>query len=148
MQKGAALIIKTVQAIESGTVTPMPQVQKEQPKHAPKIFRENCRIDFAHPAEQVYNFIRGLSPYPGAWAELNGKSVKILAASILESMPEAAKLLFPYSNTEHPAGTVISDQKSYIYVACEGGSFIAINELVPEGKKAMNPKTYLAGNRI
>ena len=90
MMLGADMVIDTVDAIIAGTVKPIPQEQMltagEQPTPAPKIFTETCRIDWCRPAEQLYNHIRGLSPYPAAWSELidpdgNALHVKIFATS-------------------------------------------------------------------
>src|SRR5690606_5685263 len=78
MEKGAALVLKTVKAIQQGEYTPVPQSDKEVLRAAPKIFREDCEINWNRPAHAVRNFIRGLSPYPGAWIKLNNKTYKII----------------------------------------------------------------------
>src|ERR1700761_1179920 len=76
MYKGDGLLVKTVKAVESGRFTENPQHQLAagiELKHAPKIFKEDCKIDWHQPAEKIYNLIRGLSPYPTAYTHLNDK---------------------------------------------------------------------------
>src|SRR6195952_2091472 len=80
MYKGAGLLVKTVKGVESGMYTENPQhqlVEGVELKHAPKIFKEDCQIDWKQPAEMVYNLIRGLSPYPTAYTILNEKILKV-----------------------------------------------------------------------
>jgi methionyl-tRNA formyltransferase len=80
MHKGAGLLVKTVKAIESGRYKEQPQVhlaENAELKHAPKIFKEDCRVNWDKPMANVYNHIRGLSPYPTAFTTLNGKTLKI-----------------------------------------------------------------------
>ena len=76
---GANNVLKTVQAIENKTVTPLPQLDTVA-THAPKIFQETCEIDFSKTTTEVHNFIRGLSPFPTAWTTLDGLKLKIFKA--------------------------------------------------------------------
>ncbi|XHR95857.1 hypothetical protein ACFJIV_03915 [Mucilaginibacter sp. UC70_90] len=90
MNKGAGLLVKTVKAVESGRYNEHPQVQLAEGtelKHAPKIFKDDCRIDWIQPALSIYNKIRGLSPVPTAYTELNGKSLKVYASEYQLSEP-------------------------------------------------------------
>ena len=77
MKKGAALVLKTVKAIERNEYQLYEQIEHDGLKFAPKIFKETCEIDWAKNAVDIHNFVRGLSPYPAAWTVLNGKKFKI-----------------------------------------------------------------------
>ena len=90
MKKGAGLVLKTVQAIGNDHVQPVAQSESGPLKKAPKIFKETCKIDWTMSAAQVKNFVRGLSPYPAAWAEINGRSFKIFRVSVLDSRASAS----------------------------------------------------------
>src|SRR5688572_14256950 len=76
MKRGSQLVLKTVKAIETGNYPTVPQPQGIEIKHAPKIFKETCEINWDQSTGQIINFVRGLSPYPGAWTVLNGKTFK------------------------------------------------------------------------
>lgn len=80
MIRGADLLVHTVKGLASGELKEIPQEFSENLKHAPKIFTETCRIDWNRPVNQVYNLIRGLSPYPGAFTVFQGKMLKIYGA--------------------------------------------------------------------
>lgn len=135
MLLGAQVVLRTVQAIERGEVRSLPQSDAEA-THAPKIFTETCRIDFARPTAQVHNFIRGLSPYPGAWTMLDGKTLKILQT--LKTGPGAVAL---------PPGQFVSDGKNYLKISTLDG-FVEVLELQMEGKRRMNVKDFLNGYKI
>lgn len=135
MNRGASLVLKTVQAIESGSYRPLAQHEPADLKHAPKIFRETCRIDWNLGSEQIVNFVRGLSPYPAAWTELDGKLFKIFKASVVSDKPRLT------------AGTLETDHKTYLHV----GSFdrrVAVEELQPEGKRRMKISELLRGYKF
>lgn len=140
MQTGAGLLVKTVDALENNTVTPRPQASNineldEVLKPAPKIFREHCRIDWNNNIDDLHNLIRGLSPYPAAFMESNGKSIKIFRSS-KEKIDDPANLPLP--------GTPISDNKSFLKYAAKDG-YIHILELQAEGKKKMEIAEFLRG---
>lgn len=134
MVLGAELVLRTVQALEQGAVQPRPQPDVAA-SHAPKLFTETCRIDFARPTAAVHNFIRGLSPYPGAWTLLDGKTFKILRA-----LPGVA-----------PAGIApgefFSDGKNELKISTLDG-FVQIQELQMEGKRRMTVREFLNGYRL
>jgi methionyl-tRNA formyltransferase len=132
MNKGAALVLKTVEAIAEGNYKEQPQEIFEDTPTAPKIFRETCEINFEQPTEQVVNFIRGLSPYPTAWTTLMGKTVKVYKARKVEQKGEKEML---------------SDSNTYLYLKTTDG-YISIEELQMEGKKRMDIEEFLRGNRI
>ncbi|MEQ9373762.1 MAG: methionyl-tRNA formyltransferase [Imperialibacter sp.] len=132
MNKGAALVLKTVEAIAEGNYKEKPQEVFEDTPTAPKIFRETCEINFEQPTEQVVNFIRGLSPYPTAWTSLMGKTVKVYKARKINQKGEKEML---------------SDSKTYLYLKTADG-YISIEDLQMEGKKRMDIEEFLRGNRI
>lgn len=137
MALSGQLVIETVENILAGTVTSIPQdAFKDIPlTPAPKIFRDTCRIDWQQPSKKVYDFIRGLSPYPAAWTTLHGKTVKIY---------DAEKDCTPLTN---PPGTITSDGKTFLQVATADGS-LNIKVLQLEGKKKMPVTDLLRGLKI
>jgi methionyl-tRNA formyltransferase len=100
--------------------------------HAPKIFTPDCRIDFAKTAEQVHNFVRGLSPYPGAWTTFDDKTVKIL------------RTLKANASTGAEPGRWYSDGKNTLMIGC-GSGLIQVVELQMEGKKRLPAADFLRG---
>lgn len=136
MHKGAQLVLKTVKAIETGDYPQLPQSEAREIKHAPKIFKETCEINWSKSSEEIYNFIRGLSPYPAAWTTLNGKQFKIFGARKLDFISAGMK-----------PGDYDTDNKTYLHVQT-GGNAIAITELQMEGKKRMDIKSFLLGNSL
>ncbi len=135
MAVGAQLVLKSVQAIERKDVHPVPQADI-QATHAPKIFAETCRINFEQSAKQVHNFVRGLSPYPGAWTILEGKTMKVLRTSQEQSS----------SDLPSP-GSLVSDGKHYLKISTLDG-FISVLELQLEGKRRMSVKDFLNGYKL
>ncbi|HTF21249.1 MAG TPA: methionyl-tRNA formyltransferase [Chryseolinea sp.] len=134
MTKGAALVLRTVAAIEAGNAPVLPQQESGPLKHAPKIFRETCEIKWDRPAHDIRNFIRGLNPFPTAWTTLQGKSYKILRAR------------------EEPGGngvpgTVDTDDRTFLRVRATDG-WVVIEELQPEGKRKMNVQDFFRGNKL
>lgn len=134
MIKGAALVLKTVQAIESGDYTPIPQ-DELLVSEAPKIFHETCEIDFEQSTQKVHDFIRGLSPYPTAWTKLDGKKLKIYRAKRLVEAHD------------FPTGKFISDNKRYLRITTQDG-FIELLQLQLQGRKQMDVKSFLNGFKI
>lgn len=131
------LVTETVDNIIAGTVTSIPQDQfKDVPlTPAPKIFRETCRIDWNQPTKRIYDFIRGLSPYPAAWTTMGGKSVKIY-----ETEKEVATV------STQP-GFISTDSKNDLKVATADG-WLHIKTLQLEGKKKMPVADLLRGLKI
>lgn len=138
-EAGSALLVETVKSIREGTFVPVPQEklsQGQELKTAPKIFRDDCRIHWNRPVQEVYNFIRGLSPYPGAWTILESdkehKTMKILDCT-------------PVPSSGKPSGTLWSEN-NHINIAATDG-YISIQKLQMEGKKAMKAEEFLRGIR-
>jgi len=138
MVVGARLLVKTVQAIESGEYQETPQhqvIEGQELKHAPKIFKEDCAINFNQDVNRVHNHIRGLSPYPTAFTRFQDKNLKIFGASVEHSEPGISP------------GAILSDQKTYLKFACKNG-FISVTDLQLEGKKRMQVEEFLRGVRL
>lgn len=142
MVAGAGLIVKTVKAIESGNVPAHPQNEMLDPgsgplKMAPKIRKEDCRINWEKEALTVFNFIRGMSPHPGAFTELvasDGSSFYLKVFGVQQEIqPHALKF-----------GTIASDGKTYLKIAVRNG-FIHLTKVQPAGRKAMNSLDFLKG---
>ena len=142
MVLGGKLVIETVDAILNGTVKSIPQEDMitEELHPAPKIFKETCRIDWQKPLKQIYDFVRGLSPYPAAWTELQKPdgSLEMLKVYQTAKIPEMHQL---------SSGTLRTDSKTYLHVAVEGG-FIAILSLQLPGKKRLKIDELLRGYKI
>lgn len=136
MQKGSSLVLKTVRAIEAGNVPSQPQDESVQIKHAPKIFKETCEVNWNQPSAVIRNFVRGLSPYPAAWTTLNGKIFKLFKVEIANSRPSTVE-----------SGEIETDNKTFLRVKTQDG-WISIVEFQPEGKKRMGVEEFFRGNRI
>lgn len=134
MNKGPELIMKTIEAIADGTL--ILHEQSDRPaKEAPKIFFEDCRIEWSQDCNQVYNFIRGLSPYPGSWTKLDNKTLKIFDADYI------------LTNHNQKPGHIYSIRKEDIEICC-GNGLIRLKEIQIEGKSRMNVKNFLNGYKI
>jgi len=136
---GAELLVKTVKQLFEGTLKELPQDSQltshdSQLKHAPKLFTDNCRIDWHKPVDEIYNLIRGLSPYPGAFTMLKDKTLKIYKA---EKVYKEKGIEFGHYET---------DQKTFLRFACEGG-MVSLKEIQLEGKKKMGIEEFLRGYR-
>lgn len=132
MEKGATLVLKTVQAVEVGDYPQIPQEAITGLKAAPKIFKDDCKINWEQSSSKIINFIRGMSPYPAAWSSFEGKNIKIF--KVQEST----------SGTNKPAGEFYSDGKSYLRVNTKSGT-LDVLDLQLEGKKRMLVGDFLRG---
>lgn len=143
MTLGAQLVTETVDHILDGSVHPIPQenvITDEPLRPAPKIFKETCRIDWTGKnLKQIYDFIRGLSPYPAAWTEMELKDGKRLTMKIYTTEKEPASHQFA-------TGEIISDGKNYMKVAVKDG-FLNLKEVQLSGKKRMRIEDFLRGFR-
>ncbi|MBS1522724.1 MAG: methionyl-tRNA formyltransferase [Bacteroidetes bacterium] len=138
MAKGAGLLVKTVKAVESGRYTENPQehlTEGVELKHAPKIFKEDCNINWNQPAEKIYNFIRGLSPYPTAYTTLNDKILKVFGAE------------YELADTGEQSGEFFSDNRTFLKVSATDG-FVHLTDVQLEGKKRMGIQEFLRGVRL
>ena len=138
MHAGARTLLQTIQHLKEGTSQPKNQddiLPTEALKHAPKIFKDDCKINWDQPTDVVYNFIRGLSPYPTAFTILNDKILKIYKTEKEQTATAAAP------------GKIETDQKSYLKFSTQDG-YISVSELQLEGKKKMNVVDFLKGYRF
>jgi methionyl-tRNA formyltransferase len=135
MYKGAELVLRTVRAIESDDYPQIEQNELGELKHAPKLFRDNCEIDWNKPANEIRDFVRGLSPYPAAWTMLNELSLKIF------------RVEFSNEKSSKPLGLFDSDGKNYIRVNT-GNGVLEIMELQLQGKKRMKVDEFLRGYQL
>lgn len=139
-EAGAALLLNTIEALASGSLEEKPQdllIKNEEvltSTHAPKIFTETCRIDWAKPALAIHNLVRGLSPFPGAFTEFEGKLFKIYRSRIEEGVPSGRP------------GSYETDHKSWLRFAASDGYLYAM-EIQAEGKKKMRIEEFLRGFR-
>ena len=143
MMLGGDLVLETVDAILAGTIHPIPQDELIMPetelRPAPKIFKETCRIEWNKGVKRVYDFVRGLSPYPAAWTEL--------------VMPEGGRQVVKIYETEKlfasnslPVGQVDTDGKTYFRIAVPDG-YVNLISLQLAGKKRMAVADFLRGYR-
>ncbi|WP_443946356.1 methionyl-tRNA formyltransferase [Pedobacter sp. AW1-32] len=135
MNVGAQLIVTTLKAVETGIVNEQPQPMNDTLKHAPKIFKEDCKLDWNQSVQTVYNKIRGLSPYPTAFTTLNEKILKIFAAEIENKEPAITP------------GAFLTDGKTYLKFATKDG-FLKLTDIQYEGKKRMSVEDFLRGVRL
>lgn len=144
MDIGAKLVLKTVQAIEQNNYPQIDQSEfianGEIEKHAPKIFKEDCKINWQHEVAQIHNMIRGLSPYPAAFTELVSEDNKSHSLKIFKTLIEKASHTIPIGNIQ-------TDSKTFIKVAVKDG-FLSILELQLAGKKRMSVHEFLRGFQI
>lgn len=137
---GAELLVKTIKGLMDGMVKEISQSESANPKfeilhHAPKIFTETCKIDWSKTVDEIYNLIRGLSPYPAAFTYLNNKILKIYHA----------KKEFEVNAFDN--GSVHTDGKTFLKFACSDG-FIHVTDIQLEGKKRINVEDFLRGWRM
>jgi methionyl-tRNA formyltransferase len=142
MTTGAQLLVKTIDELRNNTLKIIPQTsltsgieQEISLKHAPKIFTETCKIDWSKSTIEVYNLIRGLSPYPAAFTTINDKKMKLF---------EVEKMIASHS---FEPGYIETDQKKYIRFYCADG-YISVKKLQLEGKTQMLVEDFLRGNKI
>lgn len=144
MMLGGKLVLETVDAILNGTVKPIPQEEMAvvgELRPAPKIFKETCRIDWNQPVKKIYDFIRGLSPYPAAWSELIASEK---AESVVVKIFESEKV---YESHQLAAGTIVTDGKKFMKVAVPDG-FVSILSLQLPGKKRLKIDELLRGYHL
>ncbi|PCH78559.1 MAG: methionyl-tRNA formyltransferase [Flavobacteriaceae bacterium] len=137
MDLGCKLVCTTVESIQSGTVTTQEQPLEEE-KPAPKLFPENCKIDWTQPMDTIYNLIRGLNPYPAAWSTLsqNESETKVQFYHVEKEI----------ANHQLTAGSILTDKKN-IRVAVYNG-YIIVKELKVSGKRKMDAVSLLNGYKF
>lgn len=147
MTLGAELVVKTVNAIAEGAAQPIAQetlgIDSKDLRSAPKIFKETCRIDWNRPVKEIYDFIRGLSPYPTAWAELATDKGEVWSLKIFET----EKVFEPedvFRQRNLPPATIVTDGKKFMDVAAEDG-FIRLKSVQQAGKKRLPIADFICG---
>lgn len=142
MEVGAELMVETLEKIEKNEIEGQPQekfIQSEL-KHAPKIFRETCHINWNNSTENIHNLIRGLSPYPAAFSNLNTSERVIEGYKIFETKKNQESVL------KEP-GSILTDGKTFLKVFTSDGS-LSILQIQQPGKKKMNIEDFLRGNTL
>ncbi len=131
---GAEVLLETVEAVKSGSLTPVPQDDSKS-CYAPMLTKDMRPIDFTKSAQEVHNHIRGLSAFPCATTEIDGKQLKVYKSELVKA-----------SGAEYPAGTVVNVKD--FTVACGDGNCVRFTELQAEGGKRMSAADYLRGKTI
>lgn len=143
MKHGARLLVRTIAGLAENSIEPKPQemfiISPDKLKKAPKITPEFCIIDWDQKAHELYNFVRGLSPYPCARSFFAADASSV-SFKIFECDPEV-------KTHSYKPGTIVSDGKNNIRIACSDG-FISINSLQAEGRKKMTVSEFLRGFNI
>ena len=141
MMVGSELVTTTVDKLAAGNYTTVEQMHIDEArlKPAPKIFKEDCRIDWDSDVERVHNIIRGLSPYPAAWTPLYRDDAECGSMKIFASHIDRC-------STNATAGTIRTDGKSYIAIACANG-WLYVDDVQLAGKKRLATKDLLLGWR-
>ncbi len=140
MHLGAELTVETVGKIIDGTLTTTPQDELTagiEPTPAPKIFKEDCKIDWQKPAQAIHNQVRGLAPYPGAWCVLgpSGITVKILGTRLVEG----------HTDKLQPGELTLESRR--VLAGAGDGKAVEITDIQPAGKKAMKASDFMHGLR-
>ena len=141
MLVGGEAVLSTVKEIVAGTVAAIPQDNMygsvEELRPAPKIFRDTCRIDWSKTVQQVYDFVRGMSPYPAAWCELTDNSGSGIALKVYNVVKE-------FCAHDKAPGTIVTDGKNFFKVAVQDG-YVSLADVQLAGKKRMNVVDFLRG---
>lgn len=134
MELGAKVMLNSLALIAQGKTQGTPQAIHSD-KIAPKIFKADCEINWNQPVQKVYDFIRGLSPYPAAHTYLQGKLLKVYQVSFVNHQE---------TNTSLAPGTYQTDGKTYLHMACANGS-LSLLWVQQESKKKMQIEEFLRG---
>ncbi|HEY3249677.1 MAG TPA: methionyl-tRNA formyltransferase [Ignavibacteria bacterium] len=135
MSVGAEVVLDTIKIIEEDkNKVPLTEQNESIATPAPKIFKEDCRINWNSPAQKIHNLVRGLSPHPGSFTSLNGKQFKIYKTSLTD-----------LAASEDSGEIIIKENE--MYVSC-ADFLLKIEEIQPEGKRRMSAKEFLAGHKL
>ena len=135
MKMGAGLMLKTVKALEKGDFPQIEQSKSDDLRTASKIFKETCEINFNQTTKQAFDFVRGMSPYPAAFTDLQGKTLKIFRAEKIET------------KHQHEIGSFHTHGKKYLHFATKDG-YIAVTQLQLQGRKRMKTEAFLRGYKL
>lgn len=134
---GADLMMETLQRLQADNITPKPQ-DHAKASLAPILTKEDARIDFHRPAQEIYNRLRGFQPWPGAFTTFRGKMLGVTAAR-----PASASA----SDSGHAEGQLLV-RGSQLFVSCGQGTTLELLQIQPEGKKRMPAKDFVHGYRL
>lgn len=140
MHIGSDLVLRTVELIEKGEAksTPQEQFMTDEPlRPAPKIFKDTCRIDWTKSLDAIYNFVRGMAPYPASWTNLVTSDGKKQVMKIYAAHREVG-------TTDLPCGSIDTDGRNYLRVAADGG-WLHLDTIQLAGKKRMPAADFLRG---
>ncbi len=132
---GAELAVDTVEGIEQGTLSPVPQPQGTS-RPAPKLHKEDAEIDWSLPAQAVHNHVRGMNPVPGAWTLWDGKKLKIHRTGIAGETAQGS-----------PGTLAMASARDGLAVACGSGA-VELIEVQPPGKTAMDGASFVRGHKV
>jgi methionyl-tRNA formyltransferase len=132
---GANAIIEALEGLHRGTLRLLPQ-DNAQASRAPKLTKEEARIDWRQPAQAIYNKIRAFKSFPGTYALLDGKRLGIERAAPVEK------------SSPGEAGTIVTIADSFFDVRCMPGGVLRVLEVKPEGRRSMNVRDFLSGNKL
>jgi methionyl-tRNA formyltransferase len=135
MHAGAALLVKTLHALQEGSISPQAQNLDVETKHAPKLTKQHGLIDWSKSSFTILNQVRGLAPMPSAYTFLNNKQLKVHQAHRAEE------------GGNRIPGTIKTDHKTYCWVAC-ADAWLGLDEIQLEGKKRMPIADFLRGNTL
>lgn len=137
MEVGKGLVLATVEKIANGDFEPIPQdeIPVEELRNAPKIFKDECKVDFNKNGIEIINFIRGLSPYPAAWSDLGKNTFKIFEA------------VYEPADQQGECSKIYSDNKNYLKISCKDG-YINITDLQLSSRKRMKVQDLLRGFKL
>lgn len=138
-EMGAEMVVETIKGLEDGSLKARPQVECDNLKPAPKIFKEDCVIDWSRGGDDIERFVRGLSPYPSAMTVMSDEGGGAHSFKIYEVSYEKA--------VEYVEGAVESDGKTCLKVGCKDGC-ISILSLQIEGKRRNSIEEFLRGSRV
>ena len=139
MLQGGDTVLRTVEAIVKGEVKPIAQddMYVGELRPAPKIFRDTCRIDWQGSVDGIYDFVRGMSPYPSAWCEFVNANNEAMTLKVYAVAKE-------YVAHDRETATLVTDNKSFVKVAVEGG-YVLLTDVQLAGKKRMPVADLLRG---
>jgi methionyl-tRNA formyltransferase len=134
---GAQLMVETLSGLERGEIVPMPQ-DEDKATLAPMLKREDGQVDWTMTAVEIFNRLRGFTPFPGCYTFLGGKRLEIVKARVEAEGPDSAL----------PAGSVSEITRDSLVVTCGGGTRLRITEVQPEGKRPMAARDFLNGAKL
>lgn len=137
-EQGAALMVETLKRLEQGSLTPQPQDPSRATK-APLLKRAHGRVEWTLPARDIYNRIRGLVPWPGAYTGFRGKQLHLWWARAVEAPPGVVQA---------PAPGTLLVEKHALNVACGGGTWLRLEEVQPADRKRLRATDFINGMHL